>query len=168
MRPPDYRRWPTRNGDTYDGFPLPEWSVERALEAMHGRGIEKAYVSVSSPVLTEFGAADALSMARDVDDFAAGMVSENVGHLHYFALLTPPDCAEVARALDERSASGVALLANTDGTYLGDDSRRDLMPVLDDRGAVVSAGDIIKPVRISGWPETEPTTRDRQPGVQSN
>jgi predicted TIM-barrel fold metal-dependent hydrolase len=44
---------------------------------------------------------------------------------------------EVVRSLDELSADGVVLLANSAGTYLGQDGQDDLFAALDARSAVV-------------------------------
>jgi len=141
MLPPDYRRWLTRGGETHDGFPVPRWSVGSALEAMDRFGIARAYLSISSPGVLAADAAESLQLARDINDFAAEMVDAHGQRLRYFAAVPTNDperaAEEAARALDKRSASGVGLLANTGGVYLGDPSHRPLMQALDARNAVV-------------------------------
>lgn len=141
MLPPDYRRWLTRGGEVHDGFPVPRWSVETALETMDRLGIDRAYLSVSSPGVLGADAAESVQLARDVNDFAAQMTRSHGQRLRYFAAVPMSDpegaAQEASRALDSLSASGVGLLANTGGVYLGDPSHRPLMQALDARGAVV-------------------------------
>jgi predicted TIM-barrel fold metal-dependent hydrolase len=54
--------------------------------------------------------------------------------------------AETVRALDDLTADGVVLLANNDGTYLGQDGQDDLWAALDERSAVV----FIHPAELPG------------------
>jgi predicted TIM-barrel fold metal-dependent hydrolase len=49
----------------------------------------------------------------------------------------PASVAEAERALDERGADGVVLLANNRGVYLGADGQDPLFCALEDRGAIV-------------------------------
>ncbi|MFH1794166.1 MAG: amidohydrolase family protein [Pseudomonadota bacterium] len=152
MLPPDYRRWLTRGGEVHDGFPVPQWSVESALEAMERLGIDLAYLSISSPGIVDASVADAPSLARDVNAFGSAVTEAHPDRLRYFAALPMADpdraTAEAAHALDNLKASGVGLLANTKGIYLGDPSQQGLFEVLDARRAVV----FVHPTTLPGGP----------------
>lgn len=80
-------------------------------------------------------------MARRVNEFSAQIVRDHPDRLGFFATLTLPDVdgalAEVEYAFDELGATGVILLANTQGRYLGDPADEPLLAELDRRRAIV-------------------------------
>ena len=127
------------------GRALPEWSVKGALGLMDEQDIATAIVSVSTPgVHLDPGTPKnpaARAKAREVNEIAARMVHDHPGRFGFFATLTLPDvdgALEEARyALDTLGASGVILLANTHGRYLGASEDEPLLAELDRRGAVV-------------------------------
>jgi predicted TIM-barrel fold metal-dependent hydrolase len=84
---------------------------------------------------------EARTWARRVNEFSAQVAADHPGRFGFFATLTLPDldgALEEARyALDVLNASGVILLANTHGTYLGDPSHEPLLEELGRRHAVV-------------------------------
>lgn len=108
-----------------DGMPgWPTWSVEQHLDLMDRSGIEKSYLSVSSPAV-HFGDDDAArALAREVNEFGAGVRVERPQRFGHFASLPLPDVegalAETAHALDVLGADGVAVETNHHGVYLGD------------------------------------------------
>jgi Amidohydrolase len=69
------------------------------------------------------------------------MRTERPDRFGFFATLPMPDIpasvAEAERALDERGADGVVLLANNRGVYLGAGGQDPLFGALEDRGAIV-------------------------------
>jgi predicted TIM-barrel fold metal-dependent hydrolase len=125
-----------------DGMPgWPSWSVEQHLDLMDRSGIEKSYLSISSPGV-HFGDDDAArALARDVNEFGARVRSEHPQRFGHFASLPLPDVegslAEVAHALDVLGADGVAVETNHRGVYLGDPRLEPLWEDLDRRGALV-------------------------------
>lgn len=143
--PPFYRDWLTSRGLDAGGLPVPEWSAEGSLDLMRRTGTRTAILSVSTPgvepALAEGHAAEAASVARDLNTFCHELAREHTDRFGYFATLTLPDvdrAIEVAGvALDRLGADGVVLLANSLGTYLGDPAFDPLMAELDARGAVV-------------------------------
>lgn len=139
--PPFYARWLRDQGISAGGMPIPEWSVEGTLELMAGQGTRAAVLSVSTPGVHLGDDAQARRMAREVNEFAAGVVQRTPDRFGFFATLTLPDVdgaiAEAAYALDVLRADGVVLLANVRGTYLGDPSFEPLMGELNRRAAVV-------------------------------
>ena len=89
-------------------------------------------------------------MARAVNEYCGALAKRHPDRFGFFATLTLPDVegslAELAYAFDELDADGVVLLANTHGTYLGDDTQRELFDELNRRGAVV----FIHPAHLPG------------------
>jgi predicted TIM-barrel fold metal-dependent hydrolase len=127
------------------GRELPEWSVEGALRVMDDHDIATAIVSVSAPgVHLDAGTLRnpvARAKAREVNEIAARLVQGHPGRFGFFATLTLPDVdgalEELRYAFDTLGASGVILLANTHGRYLGAPEDEPLLAELDRRGAVV-------------------------------
>jgi 6-methylsalicylate decarboxylase len=141
--PPDYRKALRKAGiDEAGGRTLPDWSLDAALQTMAELDVATAIVSVSTPG-TAFlpHAADAAALARDLNDYSATLVGTNPDRFGFFATIPTPhiqeSVAEVVRALDELHADGVVLLANSAGTYLGQEGQDDLFAALDARSAVV-------------------------------
>jgi predicted TIM-barrel fold metal-dependent hydrolase len=128
--------------DEAGGRALPEWSPEASLQTMAELDIETAILSVSTPG-TAFlrGAADAVALALDLNDYLAEVVKAQPDRFGFFATVPLPhvneSVDEVVRSLDELHADGVVLLANNAGTYLGQDGQDDLFAALDARSAVV-------------------------------
>ena len=123
-----------------DGAPIPSWSAAAHLASMDHLGIATAVLSLSSPGVTPFGRG-AAAWARRANDEAAGITAAHPDRFHFFGTLPLPDvdaaCVEATRVLDDLGAAGIALLTQTNGTYLGDSALDPLMAVLDRRSAVV-------------------------------
>jgi 6-methylsalicylate decarboxylase len=150
--PPGYRKALRKAGlDEAGGRALPDWSPDSSLQTMAELGICTAVLSVSTPGTTFLtGAADAVALARDVNDYAAELVASQPHRFGFFATAPMPhleeSIAEVVRALDELKADGVVLLANNAGVYLGQHGQDPLFDALNDRSAVV----FIHPAELPG------------------
>lgn len=127
-----------------DGMPeafWPQWSAEEHLDLMEEAGIERAVLSLSSPGLHFGDDGAARSLAREVNEFCAGMVRRYPDRFGQFASLPLPDVdgslAELAYCFDELGADGVALLSNHSGVRLGDRRLAPVLAELDRRAAVV-------------------------------
>ena len=144
--PPAYTAW-LRSKGVHDagGRALPDWSVEGALRAMDEHDIATAIVSVSTPGVhldpSTVRNPVARAKAREVNEAAARIVEDHPGRFGFFATLTLPDVdgalEEARHAFDTLGASGVILIANTHGRYLGAPEDGPLLAELDRRGAVV-------------------------------
>ena len=127
-----------------DGMPeafWPRWSVGEQLDFMGEAGIDRALLSLSSPGL-HFGDDGAATMlAREINEFCAGVVREHPYRFGQLASLPLPDVdgalAELAYSFDELGADGVALLSNHSGVRLGDPRFAPVLSELDRRAAVV-------------------------------
>jgi 6-methylsalicylate decarboxylase len=125
-----------------DGMPSwpPSWSVESHVAMMDSCGVDKAILSLSSPGVHFGDDARARDMARRVNDFAADVAAKQP-RLRFFASLPLPDVGasldEAIRVLDGLNASGVALMSNARGQYLGDPVLTPLWEALNARSATV-------------------------------
>lgn len=139
--PPRYGAWLHEQGLSAGGLPIPDWSLEGALDMMQAARIERAVLSISTPGVHLGDDAQARDMAREVNEFCAALVKQHPQRFGFFATLTLPDVegaiAEARYALDVLKADGVVLLANVGGTYLGDPAWEPLMAELNQRHAVV-------------------------------
>jgi len=139
--PPEYATWLHAQGVRAGGLPIPEWDVTRALATMDRHGVATAILSVSTPGVHLGDDAEARSMARTVNDYAAQIVRDHPGRFGFFATLTLPDVDgaldEIDRAFDTLHAHGVILLANSRGAYLGDKAFNPVFDELQRRAAVV-------------------------------
>ena len=141
--PPGYRKALRRAGiDEAGDRALPDWNPEASVEAMAELDVATAILSVSTPGTTFLpNAADAAALARDLNGYSAALVASDRERFGFFATIPMPhideSVAETVRALDDLHADGVVLLANSAGTYLGEDGQDPLWQVLNDRSAVV-------------------------------
>jgi predicted TIM-barrel fold metal-dependent hydrolase len=153
--PPRYTSWLRAHGiHDAGGRALPDWSAEATLAMMDDREIAKAIVSVSAPGVQldpeKRDDAAARAMARELNEFSARVVADHRGRFGFFATLSLPDVegslTEAEYALDELAASGVILLANTHGEYLGAPGHEPLFAELNRRGAVI----FVHPAELPG------------------
>jgi predicted TIM-barrel fold metal-dependent hydrolase len=138
--PPAYRRYLEQEA-FFGGQATPAWSPAAALDEMGVLGVQTSILSVGRPGFWFGDAGKAAAMAREVNEYAADLVCEQPDRFGFFAALPLPDLGgaltEVAHAYDELGCDGIVLLANNDGTYLGDPGLDPLMSELDRREAVV-------------------------------
>lgn len=125
-----------------DGMPgWPEWSPEAHLALMDESGIATSMLSVSSPGVHFGDDSAARELAREVNEFAAGVVRAHPGRFGHLAAVPLPDIDgsldEIAYALDVLGSDGVAIETNAHGRYLGDAHYDPIWAELDRRRAAV-------------------------------
>lgn len=139
--PPTYAAWLESRGITAGGLAIPKWSAEDALDLMDAEGTATGILSVSTPGVHLGDDGEAREKAREVNEFAAGVVHQFPARFGFFATLTLPDVesaiAEARYSLDTLNADGIVLLSSVRGTYLGDESWTPLFEELNKRNAVV-------------------------------
>jgi predicted TIM-barrel fold metal-dependent hydrolase len=147
------------------------WSAEKSLAMMDASGIETAIVSLSlpgasfsgasdpaasfsgapdpaasfsgapDPAASFSGAPDPVALARQCNEYAAGLVARFPGRFGAFASLPLLDAqaamGEIAYALDTLNLDGVMLLSNVRGRYLGHPEFDALLAELNRRKAIV-------------------------------
>ena len=120
---------------------IPDWSEADAIRTMDRLGIEKAYLSISSPGVHLGDDAAARSLAAYVNDEGARLKRAYPDRFGLFASTPLPDVAgalaEIGRAYDELGADGVVFETNFGGEYLGDEALAPVYDELDRRSAVL-------------------------------
>lgn len=150
--PPGYRKALQKAGIAdAGGRVMPDWSVDSALETMDALNVGTGIMSVSAPGTTFLPSpGDAAALARDLNDFSAGIVASAPDRFGFFATVPMPhveeSVTESIRALDDLKADGVVLLANHAGNYLGEEGQDELFKALDARAAVA----FIHPAELPG------------------
>ena len=142
--PPTYARALADAGlVTLDGgFPVPQWSEEKALEHMDRQGIETSMLSVSSPTVSFLKDMSARQrLAREINEFGAALVKRRPNRFGAFATLPMPDVqaalAEIGYALDVLHLDGVVMETNVHGVYLGNSALDPIFADLDRRRATL-------------------------------
>jgi 6-methylsalicylate decarboxylase len=144
--PREYARSLSKLGITKGlGVRLPKWEADKALTMMDEHGIAASIVSVSAPGVyfkdLDRAPVIARELSRQANEFCAQLISDHPGRFGAFATLPVPDIEdsleEVAYSLGQLRLSGVVLLSNYDGYYLGDPKFSELFAELNRRKAVV-------------------------------
>ncbi|KAL2609969.1 hypothetical protein R1flu_028542 [Riccia fluitans] len=141
--PPFYYEVLRRMGLDSGGRAVPEWNAEDHLALMDKLRIETAILSISTPGarLPGHTLQEARTLAREVNNYGHMMSITYPDRFKFYATLVLPDVEgsieEAIHALDTLQAAGVALLANSEGQYLGRPEFDPLMEVLNSRGAII-------------------------------
>jgi 6-methylsalicylate decarboxylase len=127
-----------------DGMPewyWPEWNPQTHLELMDRAGIEKSYLSMSSPGVHFGDDSAARALAREVNDAGATVKRDYPQRFGLFASLPLPDIdgalVELSRAYDELDADGVIVLTNSQGLYLGNPALSPVFEEINRRSGVI-------------------------------
>ncbi|MET9328048.1 amidohydrolase family protein [Tsukamurella sp. NPDC003166] len=131
---------PAHGGDP-SGWTTPPWSPDAHLSFMDANGIATSVLSLTAPSVVGWKGSERREMARRVNEYTAGLVSDRPDRFGNFATVPLPDVdgavAEIDYALGELGADGVVLLSNYEGVYLGDDSYAPVWEALNRHRAVV-------------------------------
>jgi predicted TIM-barrel fold metal-dependent hydrolase len=108
---------------------------------MDRAGVAVSITSVTTPGLSFAEGELARRLARECNEYAAKIATDQPGRFGTFAMLPLPDIdgslAELAYALDVLKADGVALFTSYGNRWLGDPSFTPVMDELNRRAAVV-------------------------------
>ncbi|CAB3966775.1 amidohydrolase [Burkholderia aenigmatica] len=112
---------PAHGGDP-SGWGSPTWSPEGAIAFMDSLEIETGVLSLTAPGVQGWNGQAKRDMARQVNEYVAGLVAKWPTRFGNFATLPLPDVdgtlAEIGHAFDTLKADGVVLLSNYGGVYL--------------------------------------------------
>jgi len=118
-----------------EGFPIPQYDVERHLQWMDEAGVQTSVLTLAAP--HPFDA----KTVRETNEEAARLKREHPGRFLFCAALPLPDVEAAMReavyALDTLGADGIKLATNVRGQYLGAPELDPLMALLSERRAVV-------------------------------
>jgi predicted TIM-barrel fold metal-dependent hydrolase len=136
---------------TVDGYPLPSWDRESAIDLMDRRGLLAQVISVSAPGVDVIPAANRSAVVRAANEEAAEVAGWRPDRFGAFALLPLPDIdatlREIEYAYDTLKLDGVGLYTNVQGRYLGDPQFRPVLEELNRRNATI----FIHPVAPPGF-----------------
>jgi 6-methylsalicylate decarboxylase len=139
---PDFY-WEASNedGNAAGGINPPRWSLDGAIAYMDEAGIDVAVPSISTPGVHFGDDAAARVLARQVNEYLAGLKRDRPDRFGGFASLPLPDVEgaleQIEYAFDVLELDGVSVFSNAGGTYLGDTRFDPVFQELQRRAAVV-------------------------------
>jgi 6-methylsalicylate decarboxylase len=135
--------WDASNedGNAAGGITPPHWSLDGAIAYLDEAGIDVAVPSISTPGVHFGDDAAARTLARQVNEYLAGIKHDRPDRFGAFATLPLPDIDgsldQIAYALDVLELDGVSIFTNAGGSYLGDSRFDPIFGELQRRAAVV-------------------------------
>ena len=119
-----------------------EWSEESHLELMDKLNIQKSILSISSPGthLVPGDSKLAAKVARESNQYAAGLKKRKPDRFGYFASLPIPDvetCLKEIEVASKEGCDGFVMLTNGHGTYPGDTALDPIFDELNRRKAII-------------------------------
>lgn len=125
-----------------DGMPAwPSWSVDEHLRLMDRWGVSRSVLSISSPGIHFGDDRAARLLARQVNAAGAQIAAERPDRFGHFASLPLPDVdgalEQIRLAFDDYGSTGVTVLTNGSGVYLGAPRYEPVYDELNRRRAIV-------------------------------
>jgi predicted TIM-barrel fold metal-dependent hydrolase len=121
--------------------PVLNWTPQRSLDDMDKAGVLTAITSPTQPGVGFLPPAEAATVARASNEFAAKLAGDYKGRFGRFAQLPMPyvdeTLKEIEYALDTLKADGVSLMTSYGDKYLGDPAFAPVMDELNRRKATV-------------------------------
>jgi 6-methylsalicylate decarboxylase len=106
-----------------DTPPVVAWTPQRSLDDMDKAGIATAVTSPTTPQVGFLPAADAARVARESNEYASRLRSDNPGRFGMFAMLPMPhvdECLkEIEYAFDSLQADGIGMMTSYGDKWLG-------------------------------------------------
>ncbi|MDB5652351.1 MAG: TIM-barrel fold metal-dependent hydrolase, partial [Hyphomicrobiales bacterium] len=124
LAPPNYI--PELTSRKTNQRPLVEWTVQKTLDIKGQAGIATSMLSISEPGVWFGEDAEARRLARETNEWGAGLVGDFPGRFGLFASLPLPDVdaslREIAYAMDVLKADGICMMTSYGSKYIGDRS----------------------------------------------
>lgn len=132
------------------GVDYPHWHVEASLEMMERQGISTAMASITVPGVNVGGPALARRLARELNEYLAGLIVDYPDRFGAFTVLPLPDLdaalTELEYALDVLGLDGAGVFTHYNGIYLGDPVFDELLSELNRRETPVHVHPTVPPV----------------------
>jgi predicted TIM-barrel fold metal-dependent hydrolase len=139
--PDFYRQAVSEHANAAGGSSPPPWSLEGGIAYLDEAGIDVAVATIGAPGVHFGDDAAAVKLAREVNEYLAGLKRDRPERFGAFAVLPLPDIdgslSQIAYALDVLELDGVSLFTNAGGRYLGDGRFDEIFAELQRRSAVV-------------------------------
>jgi 6-methylsalicylate decarboxylase len=139
--PDFYRQAVIEHGNVAGGSTPPRWSLETGVTYLDEAGIDVAVASIGAPGVHFGDDLAAGSLARETNEYLAGLKRDRPDRFGAFAVLPLPDIDaslnQIAYALDVLELDGVSIFTNAGGSYLGDIRFDEVFAELQRRSAVV-------------------------------
>jgi aminocarboxymuconate-semialdehyde decarboxylase len=139
--PDFYWKASNEDGQAAGGINPPRWSLDGAIAYLDEAGIDAAVASISTPGVHFGDDAAARNLARQVNEYLAGLKRDRPDRFGAFGVLPLPDVegslGQIAYALDVLELDGVSMFTNAGGNYLGDSRFDPIFAELQRRAAVV-------------------------------
>jgi predicted TIM-barrel fold metal-dependent hydrolase len=117
------------------------WSVARTLDDMEKAGVATSVLSVTTPAVSFAPPEVAIRIARESNEWVAGLRRDYPGRFGFFAMLPLQDIdgglREMEYALDTLGADGIGLMTSYGDKWLGHASFAPIMNELNRRKAVL-------------------------------
>lgn len=128
---------------------LKSYSPEKDIEQMDKEGVATSMLSCTTPGIWFGDPDETAALAREMNEFAARMMSDYKGRFGLFALLPMPlidqSLHEIEYALDTLKADGIGLMTSYGNHWLGDPVFRPVFDELNRRKALVYSHPIDAP-----------------------
>lgn len=141
-------------GIAYRGFP--DWTPEKSLALMEAHRIATAILSFSTPGIWFGDPAETRTLARQCNEYIAGLMRGQPDRFGGFGVLPLPDVdaaiAELDYALDVLKLDGIRLLTSVNERYIGHPDFEPLYEALDRRKVVTFIHPCYPPgTEAEGW-----------------
>lgn len=118
---------------TRRGGPVPDWSAARSLDEMDQSAIATTMLSIVQPGVWLGKDEEGRRLARECNEFGAGLVRDHPRRFGIFAALplgdVPGSLSELTYALDTLKADGIGLMTSFGDKWLGDPAFWPVRPI---------------------------------------